>query len=177
MTTTTAEPVTLRIRGPLLVLATYALTTLLSILLHVGEIVFTNHDAHASDGPIASIVDTAAVGTPALLIALAIAIPLHRDPARARVGAIVLGVLMIVSLPVFWSGASACSEPRPHGSAVSPGTPTPRPEPHADSQSPAWSWWCCRSCSPWSAEPRPPSSPDDPHQPAPRSPGTQDRPA
>ena len=107
MTTTTAGPVTLRIRGPLLVLATYALTTLLSILLHVGEIVFTNHDAHASDGPIASIVDTAAVGTVALLIALAIAVPLHRDPARARVGAIVLGVLMIVSLPVFWSGASA----------------------------------------------------------------------
>ncbi len=107
MTTTTAEPVTLRIRGPLLVLATYALTTLLSILLHVGEILFTDHDAHASDGSIASIVDAAVVGTPALLIALAIAIPLHHDPARARVGAIVLGVLMIVSLPVFWSGASA----------------------------------------------------------------------
>jgi hypothetical protein len=107
MTTTTAEPVTLRIRGPLLVLATYALTTLLSILLHVGEILFTNHDAHASDGPVASIVDAAVVGTPALVIALAISIPLHRDAARARVGAIVLGVLMILSLPVFWSGASA----------------------------------------------------------------------
>ena len=42
-----------------------------------------------------------------LLLTLAIAIPLSRDPQRAKVGAILLGALALLTLPFFWSGAPA----------------------------------------------------------------------
>jgi hypothetical protein len=41
------------------------------------------------------------------VIALAVGLPLSRDPARAKVGAIVLGALALVTVPFFWSGAPA----------------------------------------------------------------------
>jgi hypothetical protein len=75
--------------------------------LHVGEILFTDHDAHAPTGPIASIQSVALVGGIGLLLAPAIAVPLFRDPHRAKVGGIILGTLAIITLPVFWSGAPA----------------------------------------------------------------------
>jgi hypothetical protein len=42
-----------------------------------------------------------------LIVALAVALPLAKRPAGARIGAIVLGALALVSLPLFWSGAPA----------------------------------------------------------------------
>ncbi len=107
MTTETTNATGRRLSPAVLVGGTFALTTLLSIVFHVGEILFTDHDPHAPDGPIASIVSVAVVGGIGLVVALAIAVPLSRDPQRARVGAIVLGVLAIITLPVFWSGAPA----------------------------------------------------------------------
>ena len=107
MTTETTRATERRLSPVVLVGGTFALTTLLSIVLHVAEILFTDHDPHAPEGPIASIQSVGVVGGIGLVLALAIAIPLSRDPHRARVGAIVLGVLAILALPVFWSGAAA----------------------------------------------------------------------
>lgn len=107
MTTETMKTTDRRLPAPLLVGGTFALTTLLGIAFHVGEILFTDHDPYAQYGPIESIQSTALVGGIGLVLALAIAVPLSRDPRRARIGAIVLGVLAVVTLPVFWSGAPA----------------------------------------------------------------------
>ena len=107
MTTETTRATERRLSPVVLVGGTFALTTLLSIAFHVGEILFTDHDPHAPTGPIASIESIAVVGGIGLVLALAIAVPLSRDPQRAQVGAIVLGTLAIITLPVFWSGAPA----------------------------------------------------------------------
>jgi hypothetical protein len=107
MTTETTKATDRRLSPAVLVGGAFVLTTLLSIAFHVGEILFTDHDPHAPDGPIASIVSVAVVGGVGLVVALAIAVPLSRDPQRAKVGAIVLGALAIITLPVFWSGAPA----------------------------------------------------------------------
>ena len=107
MTMETTRATERRLSPAVLVGGTFALTTLLSIAFHVGEILFTDHDPHAPEGPIESIQSVAVVGGIGLILALAIAIPLSRDPHRAKVGAIVLGILAIITLPVFWSGAPA----------------------------------------------------------------------
>ena len=106
-TTTTTTTTDRRLPQGVLVGGAFALTTLLSIAFHVGEIVFTDHDPNAPEGPIESIKTVAVVGGAALVLALAIAIPLSRDAQRAKVGAIVLGALALVTLPFFWSGAPA----------------------------------------------------------------------
>lgn len=107
MTTQTTRASERRLSPALLVGGAFALTTLLSIVFHVGEILFTDSDPHAPEGPIASIRSIAVVGGIGLIFALAIAVPLSRVPHRAKVGAVVLGILAIISLPVFWSGAPA----------------------------------------------------------------------
>ena len=107
MTTETTNATGRRLSPAVLVGGAFALTTLLNIVFHVGEILFTDDDPHAPDGAIASIVSVAVVGGIGLVVALAIAVPMSRDPQRAKVGAIVLGVLAILTLPVFWSGAPA----------------------------------------------------------------------
>ena len=99
-TTKAIEP---RLSPVVLVGGTFALTTLLNVAIHVGELLFTDHDPHAPTGPIASIQSIALVGG----LGLAIALPLQRDPQRARIGAVVLGALAIITLPLFWSGAPA----------------------------------------------------------------------
>jgi hypothetical protein len=107
MTTETTTATDRRPSPAVLVGGTFALTTLLTIAFHVGEILFTDHDPYAPEGPIAGIESVAVVGGIGLVLALAIAVPLSRDPQRAKVGAIVLGALAIITLPVFWSGAPA----------------------------------------------------------------------
>jgi hypothetical protein len=107
MTAETTRATDRRLSPAVLVGGTFALTTLLTIAFHVGEILFTDHDPHAPEGPIASIQNVAVVGGIGLVLALAIAVPLSRDSHPAKVGAIVLGALAIITLPVFWSGAPA----------------------------------------------------------------------
>jgi hypothetical protein len=107
MTTEATRAADRRLSPAVLVGGTFALTTLLNIAFQVGEILFTDHDPHAPEGPIAGIQSIAVVGCIGLVVALAIAVPLSRDPQRAKVGAIVLGALAVITLPVFWSGAPA----------------------------------------------------------------------
>jgi hypothetical protein len=93
--------------APILVGGAFLLTTVANICFQLAEILFTDKDPHRPEGPIDSIVSIAVAGGAGLIIALAIALPLRNDPGRARIGAIVLGALALVTVPFFWSGAPA----------------------------------------------------------------------
>jgi len=95
------------VSAPVLVGGAFLLTTVLNICFQVADIVFTDNDPHRPEGPIESIVSIAVVGGIGLIIALAVAVPLAANPARAKIGAIVLGALALVTAPFFWSGAPA----------------------------------------------------------------------
>jgi hypothetical protein len=85
----------------------FLLSTVANICLQLADILFTSSDPHRPEGPIESIVSIAIVGVLGLIIALAVAVPLAKNPAKAKIGAIVLGALALVSAPFFWSGAPA----------------------------------------------------------------------
>jgi hypothetical protein len=93
--------------APILVGGAFLLSTVANIVLHVAEILFTDIDPYGHQGPVESIVSIGVVGGAGLIVALAIALPLVRNPARAGIGAIVLGALALVSAPFFWSGIPA----------------------------------------------------------------------
>jgi hypothetical protein len=93
--------------APLLVGGAFVLSTVTNICFQVADILFTDNDPHRPEGPVESIQGIAVVGVIGLIVALAVALPLVRRPTRAGIGAIVLGALALVSLPVFWSGAPA----------------------------------------------------------------------
>jgi hypothetical protein len=95
------------VSAPVLVGGAFLLSTVANICFQSADILFTDNDPHRDEGPIESIVSIAIVGVAGLIIALAIALPLVKNPARARIGAIVLGALALVSAPFFWSGAPA----------------------------------------------------------------------
>ncbi len=102
--TTSARSITLP-PAQALVAGVYALCVLLPIVFFVGDILLTDKDPHRSEGPIASIIGVASFGTAALAIGVGLALWLVRTPERAKVGALVLGVLSVVTLIFFWSGA------------------------------------------------------------------------
>jgi hypothetical protein len=106
-TLTTDGRTTRGLPAPLLVGGAFVLSTVANIAFQVGDIVFTDNDPHRPEGPVESIQSIAVVGLLALVIALAVALPLSRNPARSGIGAIVLGALSVISLPLFWSGAPA----------------------------------------------------------------------
>ena len=91
--------------APVFVGAVYAVCVLGLLAVFVGEIVFTDKDPHRSQGPIDSIISVGGFGTVALVLAVGLGLWFTTSPERARVGALVLAGLSIVSLPVFWSGA------------------------------------------------------------------------
>lgn len=93
--------------APLLVGGAFLLSTVANICFQLADILFTNKDPHRPEGPIESIASIAVVGVIGLIVALAVAVPLVKNPAKAKVGAIVLGALALVSAPFFWSGAPA----------------------------------------------------------------------
>lgn len=104
---TTGDRTTRGLSAPLLVGGAFVLSTVVSLAFQVADIVFTDNDPHRPQGPIESIQSIAVVGGIGLIVALAVALPLVRNPAKAKIGGIVLGALAIVSLPFFWSGAPA----------------------------------------------------------------------
>jgi hypothetical protein len=83
----------------------YAVCVLGLIAVFVGDIVFTDKDPHRSEGPIESMIGVGLFGTAALVIGVGIGLWLVRTPERAKVGAILLGALSVLTLVVFWSGA------------------------------------------------------------------------
>ena len=107
--TTTAAAERRGIAGPALVAIAFLLTTMAGLAFQAADFVInqTGDDPYRAEGPVDSIKGIALFGGMALVVALAIALPLHRDPARARIGAMVLGSLALLTLPFFWSGAPA----------------------------------------------------------------------
>ena len=91
--------------APVLVGAVYGICVLGLIAVLVGEIVLTDGDPHRSEGPIASIIAVGTCGTAALVIGVGLGSWLVRTPDRARAGALLLGAVSVLTLPVFWSGA------------------------------------------------------------------------
>ncbi len=91
--------------APVTIGVVYAVCVLGLLAVFVGEILFTDHDPHRSQGPIDSIVSVGLLGTAALVIAVGLGLWFNTSAERARVGALVLAALAIISLPAFWAGA------------------------------------------------------------------------
>jgi len=106
-TATTGIRTSRGVSGPVLVAGAFLLSTGAGICFQLADILFTDDDPHRSEGPIDSRISIAVVGIAGLIVALAVTLPLVRDPARAKIGAVVLGALALVTAPFFWSGAPA----------------------------------------------------------------------
>ena len=108
MTASTAVAARRGITGPALVGTVFLFTTLAGLAFQTAAAVFLDDgDPYRAQGPVESIKNIALFGGISLIVALAIALPLRRDPAKARIGAIVLGSLALITLPFFWCGAPA----------------------------------------------------------------------
>jgi hypothetical protein len=83
----------------------YGVCVLALMAVFVAEMIFSDKDPHRSEGPIDSIVSVGVVGTAALVIAVGLSLWFNAKGERARVGALVMAGLSIITLPVFWSGA------------------------------------------------------------------------
>jgi len=106
MSTSTATPRTVRLpSATALIGVVYAVCVLGLVAVFAGEIAFTDHDPHANDGPIESIVTVSIAGTAALLIGVGILAWLGRRPETARIGSFVLAGLAVLTVVFFWSGA------------------------------------------------------------------------
>jgi hypothetical protein len=92
-------------RGPVLIGGAWLLGVVGPLIFFLGVILFTDRDAFANEGPVDSIVSIAVVGHVATALALGLALGLGRDPRRAPAVSVVLGVLSVVLLVLFWSGA------------------------------------------------------------------------
>lgn len=84
---------------------TYALCVLASLAYFTSVILFTEKAPYSNDGPVESLIVAAIIGTVALVLGVVVAATTVRNPERARVGAIVLGALSVLTVLVFWSGA------------------------------------------------------------------------
>lgn len=93
--------------GPVLVAAAYVVCVLGLIAVFLGEIAFSDQDPHRSQEPIDSIISVGLAGTTSLVIGVGLTLWLVSTPERARIGALVLGTLSVITLPFFWSGAPA----------------------------------------------------------------------
>lgn len=106
MSTSTTAPRTVKVpSAPVLIGAVYAICVVGLVAVFVGEIVFTDHDPHADDGPIESILTVSIAGSIALLIGVVVLALLGRTAERARIGSFVLLGLAVLTIPFFWSGA------------------------------------------------------------------------
>lgn len=91
--------------GPALVGLVYAVCVLGAVAFFGGQLLLTDVDASAPEGPLDSMLGVGLFGSAALVVVLALALTLRRDPSSARVGAFVLLGLAVVTLPFFWCGA------------------------------------------------------------------------
>ena len=107
MTASTAVAARRGITGPALVGTVFLFTTLAGLAFQTAAAVFLDGDPYRAQGPVESMKGIALFGGISLIVALAVALPLRRDPAKARIGAIALGSLALITLPFFWSGAPA----------------------------------------------------------------------
>jgi hypothetical protein len=105
MSTSTAAPRTVTLPSArVLVGGVYTICVLGLVAVFVGDIVFTDKDPHRSEGPIGSMITIGIMGTTALAVVVALGLWLRGTPERAKVGALVLCALSLLTIIVFWSG-------------------------------------------------------------------------
>ena len=73
----------------------------------IGMFVASDHDIHRSQGVKSGLVSLSVVAAVCLAVAFAIALVTGRPASRSKVGAIALGALSVLSIPVFWAGGPA----------------------------------------------------------------------
>ena len=73
----------------------------------IGMVVASDHEINRDEGIKDSLVSVSVVAAVALAVGFGIALATHRSSSRSRIGAIVLGALSVLSVPVFWAGAPA----------------------------------------------------------------------
>ncbi len=82
----------------------YAVCVLGPLAVFTGQVLSTDVDPSAPDGPLDSITAIGTVGTAALLVGVGLALWLRGTRERSRVGAVLLAALSLLTLLVFWSG-------------------------------------------------------------------------
>jgi hypothetical protein len=73
----------------------------------IGMVVASDYDIDRSQGVRASLVSISVVAAVCLAVGFAVALATRRPASRSKVGAIVLGALSVLSIPVFWAGGPA----------------------------------------------------------------------
>jgi hypothetical protein len=77
------------------------------VVFAIGLVVASDHDIHRSEGVQASLASVAVVAAVCLAVGFAIALATRRSAGRSKVGAIALGGLSVLSIPIFWAGGPA----------------------------------------------------------------------
>ena len=77
------------------------------VVFAIGMFVASDHDIHRSEGVRASLVSASVVAAVCLAVGFAVALATRRPASRSKVGAIALGALSVLSIPVFWAGGPA----------------------------------------------------------------------
>ena len=107
LTTTTPKPH----RSPsaaLLVGSVIALSAGVQLaVFSIGMFVASDHDIHRSEGVKASLVSSSLVAAICLVIGFAVALATRTSAGRSKVGAITLGALSVLSIPIFWASGPA----------------------------------------------------------------------
>ena len=73
----------------------------------IGMFVASDHDIHRSEGVKASLVSVSIVAAICLAVGFAMALATRRPAGRSKIGAITLGALSVLSIPIFWAGGPA----------------------------------------------------------------------
>jgi hypothetical protein len=94
--------------APLLVGAAIALSAGVQFsVFAIGMFVASNHDIHRTDGVEGSLVSSSLVAAICLIIGFGVALITRRSASRSKVGAIALGALSVLSIPIFWASGPA----------------------------------------------------------------------
>ena len=73
----------------------------------IGMFVASEHDIHRSEGVKGILVSSSLVAAICLVVGFGIALATRRSARRSKVGAIVLGALSVLSIPIFWASGPA----------------------------------------------------------------------
>jgi hypothetical protein len=73
----------------------------------IGMFVASEHDIHRSEGVKAGLISSSLVAGICLAVGFAIALATRGSASRSKVGAIALGALSVLSIPIFWASGPA----------------------------------------------------------------------
>lgn len=94
--------------APLLVGAAIALSAGVQFsVFAIGMFVASNHDIHRSEGVEGQLISSSLVAGICLIVGFAIALITRGSASRSKVGAITLGALSVLSIPIFWASGPA----------------------------------------------------------------------